>query len=116
MACTCTRGPGKFEGEPALAALAWYYTLDGGADETIGDLDFFEAPFQFDADSGALEFANGQGYCYECITAALADQSYALSVRTSDDGFVYLTCYPDRAAYEDELNAAGNAAGLEEEP
>lgn len=67
--CTCHVGPGKFEGESALAALAYESMMLGGADVTTYEgedgpaTDWFRAPLGFDADEETVQGARDAGFC-----------------------------------------------------
>ena len=111
--CDCKVGPGKFEGEGALTFLAWQSMLNGGGDTTTGDdgnvVEWFRAPFNFDADPEVVKAARGHGYCEACIAEALAEDSAGLSLWESSQGFVYGTTYVTREAFDRALDRAERA-------
>lgn len=102
--CECKVGPGKFEGEPALA-----YLLCTGvfADESTDQIDWYRGPFL--ASDDARTAAGAYGYCQGCIAAAQADTSYGASLYESDQGFVYLVTYPTALEYAAALAEAEEA-------
>lgn len=106
--------PGKFEGEPALAALAYWHMLNGGADESTNLVDWFRSPFNFDADPEALTFAAEQGYTEGEIAEALADTSYGLSISEDEQGFVWLVTYETKDDYDKEFANVDAGEGEEE--
>jgi len=106
MSCACKVGPGKFEGEPALAYLAYQHAE--GADETTGVRDWFRRPFNFDA-GDAAERAVDYGYCRECVDEALGDDSFGLSLVEDEQGFVWLDRYETAAEFDAALDAAEQA-------
>jgi len=102
--CTCKVGPGKFEGEPAMAYLAWESVLNGGG-ESVGPYEFFKRPYGFD-DPEAVQAALDYGYCAACIADYDDDESYGLVVWESDQGFVYLATYATEKRYLKALDCA----------
>jgi len=103
VSCACKVGPGKFEGEPALAFLAYQHV--GNADTTTGVRDWFRRPLNFDTD-GADQRALDYGYCQECVNEALADGSYGLSLVEDEQGFVWLDTYDTAEEFDAALSAA----------
>ena len=97
--CGCDVGPGKFEGEGAITALAYSSMLNGGSDLDLGPVSFFKAPLNFDADSANLEFAQEQGYCGECIKEALEATIAGLSLYEDSNGFVYTSEFETEEDY-----------------
>jgi hypothetical protein len=106
VSCACRVGPGKFEGEPALAFLA--YQNAEGADATTGVRDWFRRPFDFDTD-GAVARAVEYGYCRPCVDESLLDDSYGLSLVEDEQGFVWLDRYPTAGEFDAALAAAEQA-------
>jgi diadenosine tetraphosphatase ApaH/serine/threonine PP2A family protein phosphatase len=106
--CECKVGPGKFEGEPALAYLLW---ADGFADESTDQVDWFRGPFQASDDARYAAEAYGS-YCLPCIALAQEDSAYGASLYESDQGFVYLVTYPTALEY-DAAFAEAEAADAE---
>lgn len=108
--CDCKVGPGKFEGESALTFLAYQSGLLGCSDATTYDgdraVDWFRAPFNFDADHQTVNEARAYGYCEPCIEAALRDESKGLSLREDSQGFVYGTTFATAAAFDRALARA----------
>jgi hypothetical protein len=104
--CDCKVGPGKFEGESALTFIGWQSALMGLADVATGvdeTVDWFRAPFNFDADVETVKAARDYGYCEDCIREALADDSAGLSLWESSAGFVYGTTYATRDEFDKAL-------------
>lgn len=105
MGCNCNVGPGKFEGEPALAALAYNSAMLGGADVSTDDedgmtaADFFKAPLMFDADEETVKLARQAGYCEECIAEALDSDAYGIGLFYSEQGFVHVEEYRSETDY-----------------
>lgn len=108
--CDCKVGPGKFEGEGALMALAYSSLMLGGSDATTGDcgslVDWFRRPFNFDADRENLLFAREMGYCETCIAEALKDEAYGLALSEDSNGFVYLESFETAEAFDKALGEA----------
>jgi len=106
----CTVGPGKFEGESALAYFAYLSGLHGDADTTTYahevPKDWFRRPFNFDAEAEHVVQAQSYGYCSDCVKEALEDESFGLSLYEDSNGFVYLTRYATEAEYDKALGAA----------
>ncbi len=105
--CTCTVGPGKFEGESPLTALGYWHVGNGGSDADYGTVSFFKAPLNFHVDQEALAFARSLGFCPACIDEDI-DAGLALTgvmIREDDAGFVFCRRITTQAAY-DELEAA----------
>lgn len=101
MGCTCTVGPGKFEGEGALTCLAWHALCDGACDEEIGRYAIFKAPFH-----SLIEYA-GQareyGYCDTCIVNGLLDPCFAIALWESDQGFVNCEHFDNEREFAESL-------------
>jgi hypothetical protein len=93
--CDCKVGPGKFEGEPALAFILYY---DGFPDEQTYAVDFFLGPFDSPSQE-AVTAAQDYGYCLSCVLKALSNRSYGASIWESDQGFVYLNTYGTAEKY-----------------
>lgn len=110
MTCTaCRVGPGKFEGEPALAALAYSASLNGSSDATTGEhpvVDWFRSPFNFDVDPTNVEFALATGYCTKCVQEALEADVYGLDIFEDSQGFIYLKQYDTREGFDNALALA----------
>lgn len=108
--CKCKVGPGKFEGEPALAFLAWQSMLLGCVDATTGDegntVDWFRAPFNFDADHETVDAAKAYGYCDECIAVALESDAAGLALREDSQGFVHCEEFATREEFDRALAEA----------
>ena len=108
--CGCQVGPGKFEGESALAYLAYLSALHGDADTSTyhGDtvVDWFRSPFNFDAEREAVFSCQAYGFCEPCVKQALEDESFGLSLRQDNNGFVYLTRYATEKEYDEALAVA----------
>ena len=110
--CECMVGPGKFEGEGALTALAYSSMLSGGSDLTEYEPDettveFFKAPFNFDADEENVSFAREQGLCDDCIREALDDESFGLALWEDSQGFVYVQTFDDESEWNDAIALYG---------
>ena len=109
MSCTCHVGPGKFEGEPALAFLA--YHAAAFSDETTyragTSTDWFRSPFNLDTVlEDTVQLAQAYGYCSDCVQSALEDDSYGLSLYEDLNGFVYLTRYKTEIEFDRALGRA----------
>ena len=111
--CECQVGPGKFEGESALTFLAYHAMTLGCSDETVGAVDFFKAPLDFDPYAPE---ARDYGYCEPCIAEALAERPYGMSIGEDSQGFVWGATYATTKAYDkavaraeaDEADEAGD--------
>jgi hypothetical protein len=104
--CECKVGPGKFESESALTFLAYQSMLMGGGDESIGAVEFFKGPLDFDADAETVEAARDYGYCEPCIAEALAERPYGMSISEDSQGFVWGTTYDSAKAYDAAVKIA----------
>jgi len=113
MACTCQVRPGKFEGESALTFLAYQSMLLGCSDLTAGSVDFFKAPLNFDADQETVKAAREYGYCEACISEALEERPYGMSICESSDGFVYGSTYDNAEDYNEAVKSAEEEEGEE---
>jgi hypothetical protein len=107
-------GPGKFEGEGALTALAHYYAAEGMADDDAGKYSLFKGPLQFGNDgSGAEEFASELGYCAACIAKALEDSRDLAGcvVFETDQGFAEFRELHTLEEYQEALTNAEELEG-----
>jgi len=104
--CECQVGPGKFEGESALTFLAYHAMTLGCSDETVGAVDFFKGPLNFDADVETVAAARAYGYCELCIAEALAERPYGMSIGEDSQGFVWGATYDDAATYDAAVELA----------
>jgi hypothetical protein len=102
--CECKIGPGKFQGEPALAYLLW---ADGFADESTDHVEWYRGPFLASGEARAA--AEAYGYCPACIAQAEADTSFGASLLESDQGFVYLVTYPTAVEFDAAMTEAETA-------
>lgn len=116
----CKVGPGKFEGEGALAFMA-YSGIGNGDFSTFDEYDreteWFRAPLNLDTD-GADEAAKAYGYCGACVSAASGGFPEGIhggvSLHEDDNGFVYLTRYKTREAFDKALGKAEALADAQE--
>lgn len=109
MSCkTCHVGPGKFEGEGPLTALASWYVNNGSADHVIGRYDIFKSPLCFDDEADAIEFVYAEGYCEACIKVALehARALVGLAYWTDDNGFAYTEEFSTELEYQEACERA----------
>lgn len=99
----CKPGPGKFEGENPLTALAYYYA--GQGDDDVGRYSFFKAPFDFTNDPEALAFAHDTGFCDACIKSHLdgCRDIYGIVTWETDTGFAMLAELETEADYRAAL-------------
>jgi hypothetical protein len=108
--CECNVGPGKFEGEDALAYLAWQSALNGCVDASTGPegavTDWFRRPFNFDADESVIQVARDYGYCEECIKEALESEAGGLALFEDSWGFVYCEEYATVEEFDRALKQA----------
>jgi len=101
--CECRVGPGKFEGESVLTFLSYHAMTLGCSDETVGAVDFFKAPLDFDPYAPE---ARDYGYCEACIVEALAERPYGMSICEDSQGFVWGATYDDVKAYDAAVKIA----------
>ena len=115
--CTCTVGPGKFEGETPLTALGYWHGTNGNADESHGNVDFFKSPLNFDANQDALSFCRALGYCQTCIDADLDDARdlAGVAIREDDAGFVFRREITSAESYQELTDAYANEDEDEDE-
>ena len=104
--CECKVGPGKFEGESALTFLAYQSMLLGCSDMSIGTVDFFKGPLNFDADAEMVSAARAYGYCESCIAEALAERPYGMSIGEDSQGFVWGATYDTAKEYDEAVARA----------
>ena len=111
--CTCTVGPGKFEGEPVETFLAWQMVVEGGGEEH-GTWSFFSLPLPLSPDDHAIEAARVYGYCTACTRRAASDEwetdDTAIWLAVSEDvnGFVHHRTFDtdeEKAAFAAEADA-----------
>lgn len=114
MSCTCKVGPGKFEGEPAIAFLAHEAVLNGwgdittGGDEGDGPLtDWLNTFTQSDITAEMRQAARSYGYCEECIDAASAP--HGLATWEDGQGFVGCEVFESDEAYTAKLKECEEA-------
>lgn len=107
MSCSCNVGPGKFEGEDALAFLAWEWSMLGGSDATTFSrdmpTDWFRRPLNFDTDQEVLDRARAYGYCDACLDEALASEAYGLAVWADGQGFVNCVTFETQEEFDKAL-------------
>lgn len=108
----CKPGPGKFEGESALAIMAYESANLGCADMSTKGCEWFRSPLQFDADEETQRACRDHGICAECIEKANDDarELAGCMIREDSQGFVYLTTFDSREAFD-----AAMAEAMEEE-
>jgi hypothetical protein len=116
--CTCSVGPGKFEGEPAETFMAYEQAMLGNTDASTGEsdmpgsmTDWLRSPLNLDADSDVVRAAIAYGYCPTCVEAAGKDIAGGIAIYENEQGFVYGTSYATR----EEFDAALAAAEVEDE-
>ncbi len=108
--CNCNVGPGKFEGEGAVAYMAWEQLMLGNTDASTGgesnETNWFRAPLNFDADQSVVRDALEYGYCNECIEGHADDIAGGVSLYEDGQGFVYCKTYATREEFDAALALA----------
>lgn len=98
----CKPGPGKFEGESALAVMAYESANLGCADDDFNGLSWFKAPLNFDADTECVDAAKREGFCDACIADAIdhARELAGYLLHEDGNGFAYGTEFESADDYE----------------
>lgn len=110
MSCTCTVGPGKFEGEPASTFLLHLIAQDGADAATYDDADDVTEWLRGPVTSVRAEEwqdANDYGYCRECIKAAIniLGSMAGAAVWTDGQGFAGARIFESKEEFEALLAA-----------
>lgn len=107
--CDCKVGPGKFEGKPTIAFLAWERVVLGNIDDRTGcegeTVDWLRSPLGLASDQSAVDAALAYGYCRECVETAGEDVDGGVAVWEDLNGFVYARVFHSRATYDKALLA-----------